>query len=560
MSINNSHPHAPSQTWPTALADRYRAAGHWRNETFGAWLRERATAHPDAIAVIGGGQRWTYAELDRRASALAAGFLRSGLRRGDRVLVHLPNIPDFIGVVMGLFRAGLIPVYALPAHRITEIAHFAQGSAARAYVAAATHAGFDHRALAAELRSRCPAVEQIWLSGDAGEFSSLESLYAADGGAIPATVSQGSDVAFLQISGGSTGLSKLIPRTHDDYIYTLRESARICGLGPDSVFLGALPIAHNFPMSSPGFLGTLYAGGRVVLSPSPDPESAFALIERERVTVTSLVPPLLLQWLDLAPATPRDLGSLQTIQVGGAKLSAEIARRVRPVLGATLQQVFGMAEGLVNYTRLDDPDDLIIHTQGRPISPDDEILILDDDGHPVAPGQAGNLLTRGPYTIRAYHDNPSANARSFTEDGYYRTGDIVRMTPEGYLEVQGRAGDHINRAGEKISAEEIEDHLLAHPQVFDAAVVSVPDEYLGERSCAFIIPKGDRPRPAELKKWIRGRGIADFKVPDQIVFVTQFASTAALKISRKALRADLRAQLLAQQADAPRPPAAPVSQ
>jgi len=546
MSTINSNP-LPQQVWPAEFAERYRAAGYWRNETFGAWLRERATAHPDRIAVVGGDQRWSYAELDRRASALAAGFLQAGLQRGDRVLVHLPNIPDFIGVVMGLFRAGLIPVYALPAHRITEIEHFAKGSGARAYVGAATHAGFDYRTLARELRGRCPWVEHVWISGEAEDFAALDTLYATDGAALPATVSQGSDVAFLQISGGSTGLSKLIPRTHDDYIYTLRESARICGLGPDSVFLGALPIAHNFPMSSPGFLGTLYAGGRVVLSPAPDPETAFALIERESVTVTSLVPPLLLQWLDLAPKARQDLGSLRTIQVGGAKLSAEVARRVRPVLGATLQQVFGMAEGLVNYTRLDDPDEIIIHTQGRPISPADEILILDDEGRPVEPGQAGHLLTRGPYTIRAYHDNPSANARSFTEDGYYRTGDVVRMTPEGYLEVQGRAGDHINRAGEKISAEEIEDHLLSHPQVFDAAVVSVPDEYLGERSCAFIIPKDGKPRPVELKQWIRGRGVADFKVPDQIVFVERFASTAALKISRKALRADLRAQLLAQQ-------------
>ncbi|MER1967921.1 AMP-binding protein [Castellaniella sp. GW247-6E4] len=539
--------HAPAQTWPAEFAERYRAAGHWRNETFGAWLRERATAHPDRVAVTGGDQRWSYAELDRRASALAAGFLQAGLQRGDRVLVHLPNIPDFIGVVMGLFRAGLIPVYALPAHRIAEIEHFARGSVARAYVAAATHGSCDYRVLARELRARCPWVERAWIVGEAGGHTALEPLYATDGTATPATVSQGPDVAFLQISGGSTGLSKLIPRTHDDYIYTLRESARICGLGPDTVFLGALPIAHNFPMSSPGFLGTLYAGGRVVLSPSPDPESAFVLIAREGVTVTSLVPPLLLQWLDLAPNTPHDLSSLQTIQVGGAKLSTEVARRVRPVLGATLQQVFGMAEGLVNYTRLDDPDDLIIHTQGRPISPDDEILILDDAGQPVPPGQAGHLLTRGPYTIRAYHDNPSANARAFTADGYYRTGDVVRMTPEGYLEVQGRAGDHINRAGEKISAEEIEDHLLSHPQVYDAAVVSVPDEYLGERSCAFIIPKGDKPRPAALKQWIRERGVADFKVPDQVVFVERFASTAALKISRKALRAELRAQLLARQ-------------
>src|SRR5690606_22565729 len=176
-------------------------------------------------------------------------------------------------------------------------------------------------------------------------------------------------------------------------------------------------------------------------SPSPAPDVCFALIEQEQVTVTSLVPPLLLLWLEAAPNSQADLSSLKVVQVGGAKLSAEVAKRVRPVLGITLQQVFGMAEGLVNYTRLNDPEDIIVNTQGRPISPDDEILIVDDNGDPVPQGEPGYLLTRGPYTIRAYHNNPAANARSFTEDGYYRSGDIVKMTPEGYLSVQGRAND-----------------------------------------------------------------------------------------------------------------------
>jgi len=356
-------------------------------------------------------------------------------------------------------------------------------------------------------------------------------------------------VAFLQLSGGSTGLSKLIPRTHDDYLYTLRESARICGLTADDVFLVVLPAAHNFPMSSPGALSAFYAGARVVLARAPSPEVAFPLIAAERVTMTSLVPPLLLVWLQAHSTNGlqarHDLSSLNVIQVGGAKLTPEVARRVRPVLGATLQQVFGMAEGLVNYTRLTDSDDIIINTQGRPISPDDEIRVVDDHDQDVPAGASGYLLTRGPYTIRAYHANPAANARAFTEDGFYRTGDIVRVTPEGYLVVQGRADDHINRAGEKISAEEIEDHLLAHPQVFDAVVVSVPDAFLGERSCAFIIaqPTQPRPKPIDIKRWMRTRDLADFKVPDQVVFVEQFSQTAVGKISRRELRALLRAQL-----------------
>jgi 2,3-dihydroxybenzoate-AMP ligase len=271
---------------------------------------------------------------------------------------------------------------------------------------------------------------------------------------------------------------------------------------------------------------------------------AFALIEREGVTISGLVPPLALLWLKAAATTSHNLSSLEVLQVGGAKFLPEGARRVRPELGCTLQQVFGMAEGLVNYTRLDDPEELIVETQGRPISPDDEVLILDDSGNPVPEGEPGNLLTRGPYTIRGYHNDASANARSFTPDGYYRTGDVVRRTPEGYLVVMGRATDHINRAGEKISAEEIEDHLLAHPQVFDAAVVSVPDPYLGERSCAFIIPDGEPPRTPEIKRWMRTRGIADFKIPDQIVLVDDFTVTAAGKISRRELRAALRERLL----------------
>ena len=535
------------QIWPEEFARRYRAAGHWRGETFGSYLRERATAHPERVAIVAGDTRWTYADLDARADALARGLLDAGIKPGERVIVHLPNIPEFLAVVFGLFRAGILPLYALPAHRITEIEHFASSGEAVGYVAAERHDGFDYRALARDLQGRVPSVKNVFIVGDAQEFTSVAALEAQGRASSTEPVpSVPSTVAFLQISGGSTGLSKLIPRTHDDYIYTLRESARICGLDGDSVFMGALPIAHNYPMSSPGVLGALYAGSRVVLSPSPSPEAAFPLIERERVTDVSLVPPLLLVWMQAAPGTKSDLSSLKVIQVGGAKLMPEVARRVRPTLGVTLQQVFGMAEGLVNYTRLDDPDELIIQTQGRPISEDDEVLVVDDQGNAVPEGEPGYLLTRGPYTIRGYHNNPSANARSFTEDGFYHTGDIVKRTPEGYLVVQGRATDHINRAGEKISAEEIEDHLLAHPQVFDAAVVSIPDEYLGERSCAFIIAQGERPKGAVLKQWIRSRGLAEFKVPDQVVFVDSFSATAALKVSRKELRAALRAQLTAQ--------------
>ncbi|PTW59380.1 2,3-dihydroxybenzoate-AMP ligase [Breoghania corrubedonensis] len=531
-----------TQIWPQDVARRYREKGYWNGETFTSFLNRRAAMHPDRIAVVGDGVGWSYAELQTRAETVAAGFLALGLAPGERVVVQLPNIAEFLSVVFGLFRARLIPVFALPAQRLTEIRHFAQTAEASAYVVKDRWDEFDYRHLARAVKAEVPTLRHVVVVGEAEEFVPLDG-FTPDAGLLPADAAP-CDVAFMQISGGTTGLSKLIPRTHDDYIYSFRESARICGLSEKSVLMVALPAAHNFPMSSPGFFGALYVGARVVMSSSPSPDRAFALIERERVTTTGLVPPLALLWLQAADTTSADLSSLEVLHVGGAKLMPEVARRVRPVLGCTLQQVFGMAEGLVNYTRLDDPEEVIVSTQGRPISPDDEVLVLDDRGVPAPDGTPGHLLTRGPYTIRGYHNAPAANQRAFTPDGFYRTGDIVVRRADGNLVVQGRAGDHINRAGEKISAEEIEDHLLAHDNVFDAAVVSIPDDYLGERSCAFIIPKGEKPRSAAIKAFMRTRGLADFKVPDQIVFVERFETTAVGKISRKELRARLRAQFL----------------
>lgn len=529
------------QEWPSELAALYRREGYWRGETLGGMLRERAAAYGAHTAVVDGDVRCSYAELDARADRVAAGFIALGVRPGERVIVQLPNIAEFLPIVFGLFRAGILPVFALPAHRSSEVIHFARAAEAVALVITDTYGGFDYRSLAMGVCREVPAVRHVIVAGDAGQFTPLADIEATDAAELDEP--SPSDVAFLQLSGGSTGFSKLIPRTHDDYIYSFRASADICRLDARSVYLGVLPIAHNFPMSSPGVFGTLYAGGTVVLSPGVSPDVVFPIIERERVTITAVVPPLALLWLEAAASTTADLSSLRVLQVGGAKLAPEVARRIAPTFDCQLQQVFGMAEGLVNYTRLDDPDDVVINTQGRPISPHDEIRVVDDEDRPVPQGAAGQLLTRGPYTIRAYHNAPDANARAFTADGFYRTGDIVSVTPDGNLIVQGRATDQINRGGEKISPDEVEDHLLAHPQVHDAALVGLADPFLGERTCVFVVARGTPPAPAAIRQWIRARGLAPYKVPDRVVFVDAFPETGVGKTSRKDLRAALREQI-----------------
>lgn len=521
--------------WPKEWAERYRQLGCWRGETFGGMLRQRAAAYGDRVALVSGHRRISYAELDASADRLAAGFRGLGIRPRDRIIVQLPNIPQFFEVIFALFRLGALPVFSLPAHRKSEIVYLCEFTEAAAYIIPDSDMGFDYRELADQVREAAPGLRRVIVAGDAGKYAALDDLYADPADDIEGPRPE--DIAFFQLSGGTTGLPKLIPRTHDDYIYSLRVSAEICALDEKSAYLAVLPVAHNYPLSSPGTLGTLYAGGKVVLAPGASPDIAFPLIAKEDVTITAVVPPLALIWLDAAGSRRDDLSSLQVLQVGGAKFSAEAAKRVRDAMGCTLQQVYGMAEGLVNYTRLNDPEDIVVNTQGRPMSPYDEIRLVDDDDRAVGPGGTGHLLTRGPYTIRGYYKAEKHNARAFTTDGFYRTGDLARLTPSGYLVIEGRAKDQINRGGDKVAAEEVENHLLAHPGVHDAAVVAMPDEFLGERTCAFVIPYPSSTLTAsELKAFLRKRGLAAYKIPDRVEFTDAFPKTGVGKVSKKALR------------------------
>ena len=531
--------------WPKAYADRYRDLGYWQPQTFGQMLRQQSQRYAQRTALVGGDNRWSYADLNQRADQLAAGLKSLGIAAGDRVIVQLPNITEFFAVFFALTRLGALPVLALPAHRQTEIQSFLSTTKAVAYIIVDSDGHFDYRSLARTLTSVRSNLQHVIVVGQAQEFVALDQLFLQP---IALPELEAEAVAFFQLSGGSTGMPKLIPRTHTDYLYSIRASAEICALTPESVYLAALPVSHNFPLSSPGSLGTLYAGGSVVLASHPNPDEAFALIAREQVTITALVPPLVPIWLDATITRSHDLSSLQILQVGGAPLSPEVASRIMPVLGCRLQQVFGMAEGLVCYTRLEDTEEVILHTQGLPISPADEILIVDDLDQPVSPGETGNLLTRGPYTIRGYYQAPDHNKKAFTPDGFYRTGDLVRLSPSGQVIVEGRAKEQINKGGEKISSKEIEQHLLAHPNIYDAAVISIPDPFLGERIGAFVVAQDVSSNNStdntsieieRVKTFLRDRGLAYYKIPDRLEWLMALPKTGAGKIDKQALKARL---------------------
>ncbi|MFC8043581.1 (2,3-dihydroxybenzoyl)adenylate synthase [Nocardia sp. NPDC057353] len=520
--------------FPAAAAAEYRAAGYWTGRTIGGLLTDAARRAPAAPAVLTDSGAWNYAELDAAADRMAHGLLALGIAPGDRVVVQLPNVPEFATVLFGLVRAGIIPVLTLPAHRRAEIEHLANLAGAVAYVIADELGDFDYRALAAEVRPAVPTLRHVLVLGDPGEFTPLAEIPREPSSELPAV--DPADIALMLVSGGTTGLPKLIARTHDDYAYNAAASAEITQLTAADVYLATLPAAHNFPLACPGILGAVTVGAAFTFVTDPSPESAFAVIEQHRVTVTGLVPPLAQLWTAAVEWEEADLSSLRLLQVGGARLADVNAREVTPALGCTLQQVFGMAEGLINYTRLDDPSELICTTQGRPMSPADELRVVDENGVDVEPGAEGELLTRGPYTINGYYRAPEHNARAFTPDGYYRSGDLVRRLESGHLIVSGRIKDVINRGGENVSCDELEEHLLAYPGVRHAAAVGLPDASLGEKVGAVLVTTGEMPTLAEIKTFLTERGLATYKLPDVLRQAEKLPVTAVGKIDKKVLR------------------------
>lgn len=518
--------------YPESYRVRYKEKGYWQPQTLSDHLHDWAAEYADSIALVEGDKRISYRQLDEQVSSFASGLQHLGIQKGDRVLVQLPNSAEFVISTFALFRLGAIPIMCMMANRESDINAFCALAEPKAYLTVETFLGFRHGDMARRLAHSHACLDHVVTDQGFEESHAFDALFEE-----PADMEGPSpeDIAVLLLSGGTTGTPKLIPRTHACYALNARLSSDRCGLDKDTIYLAALPVAHNFPLCSPGIIGTFFKGGRVVMIPTSSADEAFPIIERERVNVTALVPALVKFWLQTSEWDQSDISTLKTLQVGGALLEPEVAAQITPTLGCGLQQVFGMAEGLLCYTRLGADDSEVLYTQGTPICEADEVRIVDENGEDVAPGETGELIVRGPYTIRGYYRAEEVNARSFSPDGFYRSGDRARITPEGNIQVKGRIKDQINRAGEKVSAVEIENHLRTHPLIKDAALVPLPDEDLGERSCAFLLPTTGEISLAEIHNHLRELGVARHCMPDQLEHVDSWPLTAIGKIDKRKL-------------------------
>jgi len=528
--------------FPPEFARCYREKGYWRDLSLAEEFAPVFRRYAKGVAVIDRDAHITYTEIDRVSDRLALNLLDAGLAPLDRVVVQLPNVIEFVFLYFALQKIGCVPIAALVTHRFLEVSQFAKLSGAAACVTPDRYGDFDFREMVRRVRNETPSVRLGIVFGEApAGFLSLADLISREPkkrrADLRALKIDPTDPAIFQLSGGTTGVPKLIPRTHNDYAYNSKIAAEVCGVTGTSVLLLALPIAHNLPLACPGMQGYLFSGGKVVLSASTRPEDLFPLIERHRVTHLKVVPALLIRLINDPSIGDYDLSSLRVIQSGGQRMQPEVRLRTQRLIpSAFVQENFGMSEGMLFFVRPEDPEEVRRETCGRPISPDDEVRLVDDEDREVAPGEVGELTCRGPYTLRGYYGVPEYNARQFTPDGFYRSGDLMRRHPSGNYVVEGRKKDLINRGGEKISAEEIENLILSHPSVQNIACVPMPDPHLGERMCACVILKRNCALTLkELVAFLMDKEIAKFKLPERLEVLSDFPASTFGKVSKKAL-------------------------
>ncbi len=522
---------------------RYREAGLWGTRTIIQEVRRITEEHPNALAMITPQQRLTYAELDRKTDLVAAGLLDLGLEPGDPALLQLTNSAEAVIAWYALLKAGLVPVCTLSVHRAHEISQIAQQTQAVVHLVEAGLPSFDLVAFAREIAQMQPTLRQmitVHARAD-GNSTRLEDLGAYGDPArarrvvddIQAAIDP-DDVAIFQLSGGTTSVPKVIPRLHAEYWYNARAYAQTLHWDAHCrvAFLG--PIVHNAGVVC-GLHSTHSVGATLVLG-TFDPGVCLPLLRDEAAIHLFLLPGIAQKLLE-EPLAAAALAAVQQLVLAGAKVPLPLFDQLES-MGMRCLQLFGMGEGLFLMTTPEAPRAVRALTVGTPLSPLDQVRILDPESEREVPdGTEGELCCQGPYTIRGYFNAAAHNARVFTSDGWYRTGDVVRaQVIEGTrcYSIEGRIKDLINRGSEKINAEEIEMLLSNHPAIQAAALVAMPDQRLGERTCAYLIASGDEclDLPA-IQRYLEERGVAKYKWPERLVYVEAYPLTPVGKVSKK---------------------------
>ena len=518
------------------------AAGYWRNETLDTYLDRWARERADKTAVVDASGRLTWAQLARTVERVAHGLGEHGIGPGSVVSCQLPNWTEFVVLALAATRLGAVLNPIPPTYRANELRFMLGVLEAQALVIPERFRNFDYVAMAAGLRTHAPRLERVWVArGTPGPdmlpFASLlETAWESRSGRRPLAGTDPNAVSEVIFTSGTTGEPKGVMHTSNtvlSIIYPLMERLRF---SERDVTLMSSTFGHQTGFLY-GYCMTVLLGGTGVWLDVWNAEAALRLIEAERVSFTMGATPFL-QDLTYAPALDRhDVSSLRVFISAGAPIPRKLVEDARRRLGCAISAGWGMTEnGCVTCNGLDDPEDKVFGTDGRPL-PGMEVSVVDPSGRVLSSKTEGDLLVRGHSQFVGYWKRAEFTREAHTADGWFKTGDRATLDATGYLSITGRSKDLIIRGGENISVAEVENLLFTHPKVAAVAVVAMPDPRLGERACAFVIPRsGESPTLAELVAFLESRQLARHKHPERLELVSEFPMTSSGKIQKYKLR------------------------
>ncbi|WP_303309366.1 medium-chain fatty-acid--CoA ligase [Escherichia coli] len=525
----------------------YRQQGLWGDASLADYWQQTARAMPDKIAVVDNhGASYTYSALDHAASCLANWMLAKGIESGDRIAFQLPGWCEFTVIYLACLKIGAVSVPLLPSWREAELVWVLNKCQAKMFFAPTLFKQTRPVDLILPLQNQLPQLQQIVgvdKLAPATSSLSLSQIIADNTPLTTAITTHGDELAAVLFTSGTEGLPRGVMLTHNNILASERAYCARLNLTWQDVFMMPAPLGH-----ATGFLHGVTApfliGARSVLLDIFTPDACLALLEQQRCTCMLGATPFVYDLLNLLEKQPADLSALRFFLCGGTTIPKKVARECQQ-RGIKLLSVYGSTESSPHaVVNLDDPLSRFMHTDGYAAA-GVEIKVVDDARKTLPPGCEGEEASRGPNVFMGYFDEPELTARALDEEGWYYSGDLCRMDEAGYIKITGRKKDIIVRGGENISSREVEDILLQHPKIHDACVVAMPDERLGERSCAYVVLKAPHHSLSleEVVAFFSRKRVAKYKYPEHIVVIEKLPRTASGKIQKFLLRKDIMRRL-----------------
>jgi non-ribosomal peptide synthetase component E (peptide arylation enzyme) len=535
----------------TEDAEKYKRLGWWGEQTFGDILDRVADRYPDKEAFVDGVSRLTFSQARDKVHRLAISLMHLGIEPTERVLVQLPNWNEFVYVYFALQKIGAIDVLLIDRYRPYEINHLIRLTGATAWVLPWKYRRTDYLPIIKEVLKESPQMKNVILArgGDQRDYLSLESLIEdaeqtdKNMTALAQRRPSPMQVAHMGPTGGTTGLPKVVPRTHNDLICSSEYAARAWEMDAKDICLLVGPIGHDLTFTK-GFLGSVLTYGKTVFLDSTDLEDICRTIEKEKVTALVWVPTLARRLVGFEGLVNYDLTTLKKMHCGGGASLPDLIKDIREKLGCTFFNGYGGTEGQTTLTRSDDDLEILYKSVGKPTCPYDSYKVIDRDGKELPANTPGELLIKGPGVFTGYYRNPEENEKMFGKDGYFKTGDVAKMDGNGNVTLVGRIKEMINRGGESISAVEVEKLIADHPDVVLVAVVPMPDPEMGERICAYIQPRpGARLHFDDILSFLKGRKASVLHFPERIELIDAMPFTKAEKIDKRVLVNDIEKKI-----------------